>query len=44
MSECIRCEVLLKEIEIKNEIIKKLEEDILDLKEKLDAYEWAMGI
>ena len=41
---CVRCQVLLKEIKIKNEIIKELEDVVLDLKEQIDAYEWAMGI
>jgi hypothetical protein len=34
---CMRCEVLLREIEIKNDIID-------DLQEKIDQMEWAMGI
>jgi hypothetical protein len=34
---CERCKVLLEEIRIKTEII-------LDLQEKIDSYEWAMGI
>jgi hypothetical protein len=34
---CIRCQVLLEEIRIKNEIID-------DLQEKIDQMEWAMGI
>jgi hypothetical protein len=35
--QCVMCEVLLREIAIKQDIID-------DMQEKIDAYEWAMGI
>jgi hypothetical protein len=34
---CVRCQVLIEEIKIKNDIID-------DLREKIDQMEWAMGI
>lgn len=42
--DCLRCEVLLQEIAIKNEIVERLTDRNLDLAERVSQLEWAMGI